>query len=70
MSFDEAIFGGPARSENCNYWIAREGAEPVLVPVIERFHLLVTKLPLGRAGGLEAPLHLVNEGSTRLRGRR
>jgi hypothetical protein len=35
--FDEAIFGGPARSESRSYWISREGAEPVLVPDIERF---------------------------------
>lgn len=37
MPFDEAIFGGPARSESRSYWIKREGAEPVLVPDIERF---------------------------------
>lgn len=37
IPFDEAIFGGPARSESRNYWIEREGAEPVLVPDIERF---------------------------------
>jgi hypothetical protein len=33
----EAVFGGPARNESRNYWIKREGAEPVLVPDIERF---------------------------------
>jgi hypothetical protein len=37
IPFDEAIFGGPARSESRNYWIHREGAEPVIVPDIERF---------------------------------
>ncbi len=33
----EAVFGGPARNESRSYWIAREGAEPVIVPDIERF---------------------------------
>jgi len=33
----EAIFGGPARSESRHYWIKREGAEPVIVPEVERF---------------------------------
>ena len=33
----EAVFGGPARSESRDYWITREGAEPVVVPDIERF---------------------------------
>lgn len=37
MPFDDAIFGGSARSESRNYWIRREGAEPVIVPEIERF---------------------------------
>ena len=37
IPFDEAVFGGPARSESRNYWIKREGAETVLVPDIERF---------------------------------
>jgi hypothetical protein len=37
IPFDEAIFGGPARSESRNYWIRREGAEPVIVPEVERF---------------------------------
>ena len=37
IPFDEAIFGGPARSESRNYWIRREGAELVRVPEIERF---------------------------------
>src|SRR6266853_328630 len=37
LPFDEAVFGGPARNESRNYWIKREGAEPVLVPGIERF---------------------------------
>ena len=31
------FFGGPAKSESRNYWIRREGAEPVIVPEIERF---------------------------------
>lgn len=33
----EAVFAGPARSESRSYWIAKEGAEPVIVPGIERF---------------------------------
>lgn len=33
----EVVFGGPARNESRNYWIKREGAEPVIVPDIERF---------------------------------
>ncbi len=37
VPFDEAIFGGPARSESRNYWIKREGAEHVLVPEIVSF---------------------------------
>ena len=37
MPFEEAVFGGPARSESRNYWIKCEGAEPVIVPDIERF---------------------------------
>ncbi|MGB8166853.1 MAG: hypothetical protein WCF18_05140 [Chthoniobacteraceae bacterium] len=37
MPFDEAVFGGPARTESRNYWIRREGAEEVIVPGIERF---------------------------------
>ncbi len=37
VPFEEAVFGGPARSESRNYWIKREGAEPVIVPDIERF---------------------------------
>jgi hypothetical protein len=37
VPFDEAIFGGPARSESRSYWIKREGAEPVVLPDIERF---------------------------------
>ncbi len=36
LPFD-AVFGGPARNESRNYWIKREGAEPVIVPDIERF---------------------------------
>src|SRR5438093_109429 len=37
LPFDAAVFGGPARSESRGYWIKREGAEPVIVPDIERF---------------------------------
>jgi hypothetical protein len=37
VPFDEATFGGPARNESRNYWIKREGVEPVLVPNISRF---------------------------------
>ena len=37
LPFDDAVFGGPAKSESRNYWIKREGAEPVIVPEIERF---------------------------------
>lgn len=33
----EAVFGGPARNESRNYWIKREGAEPVFVPDVSRF---------------------------------
>lgn len=37
VPFEEAIFGGPARSESRNYWMKREGAVEVLVPGISRF---------------------------------
>ncbi len=37
VPFDEAIFGGPARSESRGYWIRHEGAEPVLVPEVTGF---------------------------------
>ena len=37
IPFEEAVFGGPARNESRNYWIRREGAEPVIVPDVERF---------------------------------
>ena len=37
LSFDEAIFGGPAKVESRNYWIRREGAEDVRVPDVTRF---------------------------------
>jgi hypothetical protein len=37
LPFDDAVFGGPAKSESRNYWIRREGAEPVIVPDVERF---------------------------------
>jgi hypothetical protein len=33
----EGVFNGCARVEKTNYWIKREGAEPVLVPEVERF---------------------------------
>src|SRR5687767_12370081 len=33
----EAVFGGPARNESRNYWITKEGAEPVIVPEVSRF---------------------------------
>ena len=33
----EAVFAGPAKSESRNYWIKREGAEPVIVPDVTRF---------------------------------
>lgn len=37
LPFHDAIFGGPAKSESRSYWIRREGAEPVLIPGVERF---------------------------------
>jgi hypothetical protein len=37
LPFDEAIFGGPAKSESRSYWIKREGAEEVIVPDVSRF---------------------------------
>jgi hypothetical protein len=37
LPFENAVFGGPAKSESRNYWIRREGAEPVIVPEVERF---------------------------------
>ena len=37
LPFDEATFGGPARSESRHYWIKREGAEEVIIPDVERF---------------------------------
>jgi hypothetical protein len=37
LPFENAVFGGPAKSESRNYWTRREGAEPVIVPDIERF---------------------------------
>jgi len=37
LPFDDAVFGGPAKSESRNYWIKREGAEPVIVPDVSRF---------------------------------
>lgn len=33
MEFKAAVFGGPARRESRNYWLNRENAEEVLVPV-------------------------------------
>src|SRR6188508_230296 len=37
LPFNEAIFGGPAKSESRGYWIQREGAEDVIVPNVTRF---------------------------------
>jgi hypothetical protein len=37
LPFTEAVFGGPAKSENRNYWLNRERAEPVIVPDVSRF---------------------------------
>src|SRR6478735_8443965 len=37
LPFDQAVFGGPAKSESRNYWIKREGAEEVRVPNVTRF---------------------------------
>jgi hypothetical protein len=37
MPFDDAVFGGPAKSESRSYWIRREGAEVVIVPDVECF---------------------------------
>ena len=37
LPFTGAVFAGPAKSESRNYWIKREGAEPVLVPDVTRF---------------------------------
>jgi hypothetical protein len=33
----EGVFAGPARNESRDYWIRKEGAEPVLVPDVSRF---------------------------------
>ena len=37
VPFDEAIFGGPARSESRGYWKVKEGAEDVIVPNVSNF---------------------------------
>ena len=37
LPLDYAVFGGPAKSESRSYWTQREGAEPVIVPDVERF---------------------------------
>ena len=37
LPFDQAVFGGPAKSESRNYWIKREGAEDVRIPDVSRF---------------------------------
>jgi hypothetical protein len=37
LSFDGAVFAGPAKTESRGYWIKREGAEEVVVPDISRF---------------------------------
>jgi hypothetical protein len=60
IPFDEAVFGGPARSESRAYWIKRERAEPVLVPEIGRFgerHKLT-----GEQGWEDVPAHSAMEG--------
>ena len=52
VPFDEAVFGGPARNESRHYWMQRDGAEPVLVPGLERFGEKdkTTGQPLGVGG--------------------
>jgi hypothetical protein len=37
LPFTEAVFGGPAKSENKNYWLRRERAEPVIVPDVSQY---------------------------------
>jgi hypothetical protein len=37
LTFDAAIFAGPAKSESRNYWLNRERAEPVVIPDVSRF---------------------------------
>jgi hypothetical protein len=37
LPLDDAVFGGPAKSESRNYWIQREGAEDVLIPDVTRY---------------------------------
>jgi hypothetical protein len=56
----EAVFGGPARNESRNYWIKREGAEPVIVPDIERFG--EKDKTTGRQNWEEVPLGTAMEG--------
>ena len=60
LPFDEAIFGGPARRESRNYWIKREGAEPVLIPEIERFG--EKDQTSGRQNWEVVPAHSIMEG--------
>src|SRR5579862_1478561 len=37
LTFDEAVFGGPAKRESRGYWKSKEGAEDVIVPDVSRF---------------------------------
>lgn len=37
LPFNEAVFGGPAKTESRSYWINRQGAEEVIVPNVTRF---------------------------------
>ena len=37
LSFDDAVFAGPAKKESRGYWTRREGAEEVIVPEVSRF---------------------------------
>ena len=37
LTFEGAVFGGPAKSESRNYWLKREQAEPVIVPDVSKF---------------------------------
>ena len=37
LTFDGAVFGGPAKSESRGYWLKRERAEPVIIPDVSRY---------------------------------
>ena len=37
VPYEEAVFGGPARSESRNYWLRREHAEPAIIPKVTGF---------------------------------